>query len=113
MSARPVLFALTLGVLAGCSLAPHYQRPTVPAPASAYKEAGDWKVAAPADGSARGPWWQMFNDPGLDALEAQVSTTNQNLKASLARLDQARAQTRIERSAWFPTVDAQAECWAA
>jgi NodT family efflux transporter outer membrane factor (OMF) lipoprotein len=109
MSARPVLFALTLGVLAGCSLAPHYQRPTVPAPASAYKEAADWKVAAPADGSARGPWWQMFNDPELDALEAQVSSSNQNLKASLARLDEARAQTRIARSYWFPTINAQAD----
>jgi NodT family efflux transporter outer membrane factor (OMF) lipoprotein len=109
MNVRAALSALTLGVLAGCSLAPHYQRPTVPAPASAYKEAADWKVAAPADGSARGPWWQMFNDPELDALEAQVSSSNQNLKASLARLDEARAQTRIARSYWFPTINAQAD----
>jgi NodT family efflux transporter outer membrane factor (OMF) lipoprotein len=109
MNRRLALIASTLGVLAGCSLAPHYQRPTVPAPAPAYKEAGDWKVAAPADGSARGRWWQMFNDPELNALEAQVSSSNQNLKASLARLDEARAQTRIARSFWFPTINAQAD----
>ena len=109
MSRRPGMMAVVLGALAGCSLAPHYQRPTVPAPPATYKEAGDWKVATPADRTARGRWWTMFNDPELDALEAQVSDSNQNLKAALARLDEARAQTRIARSNWFPTIDAQAD----
>jgi NodT family efflux transporter outer membrane factor (OMF) lipoprotein len=44
------------------------------------------------------------NDPQLDALEARVSVSNQNLKAAFARLLQARAQTRIERSYLFPTL---------
>jgi NodT family efflux transporter outer membrane factor (OMF) lipoprotein len=108
MKRRSSLAAALLSALAGCSLAPHYDRPTVPAPPATYKEAGDWKVAAPADATARGRWWQMFTDPELDALEAQVGSANQNLKAALARLDEARAQTRIARSAWFPTLDAQA-----
>jgi NodT family efflux transporter outer membrane factor (OMF) lipoprotein len=97
-----------LSTLGGCSLAPHYERPTVPAPPASYKEAGEWKLAAPADASARGRWWTMFNDPELDALEDQVSDANQSLKAALARLDEARAQTRIARSSWFPTLNAQA-----
>ena len=65
--------ALTAGsvlvsVLAGCSLAPHYERPSVPQPAAAYKEAGEWKVSSPADTGARGRWWTMFGDSDLDAL---------------------------------------------
>jgi len=99
--------AAVTAVLAGCSLAPRYQRPTMPAPPETYKEAGDWKLAAPADNAPRGPWWTLFNDPDLDALEAQVSDANQSLKAALARLEEARAQTRIARSSWFPTLTAQ------
>ena len=94
--------------LAACSLAPHYERPATAPPSSTYKEAGEWKVSAPADTSARGHWWMMFDDPDLDALEAALTDANQSLKAALARLEQARAQTRIARSDWFPTLTAQA-----
>ena len=95
-------------LLAGCSLAPRYQRPTVPAPPQTYKEAGDWKLAAPSDTVPRGPWWARFGDQDLDTLEAQVSEANQSLKAALARLQQAHAQTRIARASWFPTLTARA-----
>jgi NodT family efflux transporter outer membrane factor (OMF) lipoprotein len=50
----------------------------------------------------------MFQDPELDALETQVSAANQSLKAAFARLEEARAQTRGARAAWFPTLTAQA-----
>jgi NodT family efflux transporter outer membrane factor (OMF) lipoprotein len=50
----------------------------------------------------------VFDDPDLDALEAGVTDANQSLKAALARLEQARAQTRIARSNWFPTLTAGA-----
>ena len=107
-AARAAL-ALLLALPAGCSLSPHYQRPTVPAPPDSYKEAGDWQPARPADTTPRGHWWSMFEDPDLDALEAQVSDANQSLKAAFATLAQARAQTRIARSAWFPTITAQGD----
>ena len=104
--AAMMLVAVALG---GCSLAPRYQRPAVPAPPPAYKEASEWKLAAPADTAPRGRWWTIFADPDLDALEARLTTANQNLKAALARLEQARAQTRFARAAWFPTVTAAAD----
>ena len=105
----PLGAALTLALLCGCSLAPHYQRPTTAAPPESYKEAGDWRVATPADTTPRGRWWSMFQDPQLDALEGQVTEANQNLKAAYARLEEARAATRIARSQWFPTITAQAD----
>jgi outer membrane protein, multidrug efflux system len=52
----------------------------------------------------RGDWWTVFQDPMLDALETRVTSANQNIKAAFARLQEARAQTRIERSALFPTL---------
>ncbi|MBV9912972.1 MAG: efflux transporter outer membrane subunit [Sinobacteraceae bacterium] len=90
---------------AACSFAPHYQRPlTAPAP-QVYREAGDWKPAQPADFADRGPWWRIFNDPTLDQLQQRVTSANQDLKAAFARLQQARAQTRIIRSQLFPTLN--------
>jgi NodT family efflux transporter outer membrane factor (OMF) lipoprotein len=108
-AARVAAMALLATGLGGCSLAPRYQRPpAMPPPPPAYKEAGDWKVATPADATPRGRWWTMFGDADLDALEAQLTRANQSLKASLARLEQARAQTRFARASWFPTVTAGA-----
>jgi NodT family efflux transporter outer membrane factor (OMF) lipoprotein len=98
----PALLALS-----GCSLSPRYQRPTMPAPPDTYKELGDWKVATPADSAPRGLWWTMFQDPDLDVLEAQVADANQGLKAALARLEQAHAQTRVARASSLPTLTAR------
>jgi outer membrane protein, multidrug efflux system len=106
-SGGPALLAAAL-MLGGCSLSPHYARPAMPPPPDTYKESGDWQLAKPADTAPRGAWWTSFQDSDLDELEAQVSTANQSLKASLARLEQARAQTRGARSSWFPTLTANA-----
>jgi NodT family efflux transporter outer membrane factor (OMF) lipoprotein len=94
------------GLVAGCSMAPVYRVPQTPTPAAAYNETPDWKTAAPADATARGDWWTIFHDGELDALQAQVGDANQDLKAALARLEQARALTRVARSAYFPLVTA-------
>jgi NodT family efflux transporter outer membrane factor (OMF) lipoprotein len=107
---KPAALAAAMALLTGlggCSLAPRYQHPPATStPPPAYKEAGDWKVATPADATPRGRWWMMFGDADLDALEDQVTGANQSLKAALARLVQARAQTRFARAAWFPTINA-------
>src|SRR5258708_34196999 len=97
---------LLIGSLTACSFAPVYKTPdSVPA-AIAYKESGDWKAAEPVDNQNRGAWWTLFQDPQLDALEAKVGDANQDLKAAFARLQQARAATRIARADLFPTLSA-------
>ncbi len=72
----------------------------------AYKELDGWKIAHPRDGLARGPWWEIFADPQLNALEARVSISNQNLAVSEAQYREARALVREARAAYFPTVTA-------
>jgi outer membrane protein, multidrug efflux system len=97
---------LLTGTLTACSFAPAYKIPdSVPA-TSAYKESGDWKAAQPVDDQNRGAWWTIFQDPQLDALETQIGDANQDLKAAFARLQQARAATRIARADLFPTLSA-------
>ncbi len=105
MNASGSVALLLLGTLAACSFTPPYPGPPKSeAPAGAYRELGDWKVAEPQDAVPRGAWWTVFKDPQLDALEARVGDANQNLKASFARLQEARAQTRIQRAGLFPTL---------
>src|SRR5208282_378459 len=98
------------GGLIACSLAPRYQRPDTESPPATYKEAVGWKLATPSDTEPRGPWWSVLRDTALDALEAQVTDANQDLKAAFARLQEARAQTRIVGAGQFPgaTADASA-----
>ncbi len=107
---RLVMPAMLLLFLAGCTVGPDYVKPTAFAPA-AYKEiaaGAGWKPAQPRDGIARGAWWEIFADPQLNALMAQVRVANQDVAAAEAAYRQARALVRAARSAFFPTVAAGA-----
>jgi NodT family efflux transporter outer membrane factor (OMF) lipoprotein len=104
-SARLMLAAAALTWLAGCTAGPDYSRP--PAPASLeFKELRGWKPGSPADGIDRGAWWSVYQDPALDALERQVATDNQNLKALEAAYRQSLAVVQQARAGYFPTVSA-------
>jgi NodT family efflux transporter outer membrane factor (OMF) lipoprotein len=95
--------AVMLAWFAGCTVGPDYVRPPAETPAS-YKENAGWKVAQPRDELPRGAWWEIYNDPKLNALEAQVEINNQNLVAAEANFRQALALIRVARAAYFPTV---------
>jgi NodT family efflux transporter outer membrane factor (OMF) lipoprotein len=90
-------------LLFGCTVGPNYVRPPADAPVS-YKEMGDWKPAQPSDQFGKGSWWEVYEDPQLNALETQIDVSNFNLKAQKERFDQARAAIRISRSNYYPTV---------
>jgi NodT family efflux transporter outer membrane factor (OMF) lipoprotein len=94
-----LLFALAL---AGCTVGPNYVRPRAKTP-EAFKEMNGWKKAEPADHLLRGKWWEVFNDPQLNALEEQVSISNQNVAVAEAQFRQALALVKVARSAYFPT----------
>jgi NodT family efflux transporter outer membrane factor (OMF) lipoprotein len=94
---------LSMLFLAGCTVGPNYKRPAAEVPPS-YKEVGDWKPAQPNDQNIGGNWWEIFQDPQLNALEAQVDVSNQNLKAAEAQYTQARAALRYQRADYFPSL---------
>jgi len=101
--ATGLAFSILLG---GCAVGPRYSRPQAPS-ALEYKETPpNWKQAQPADQVVRGKWWEIFQDPQLNALEEQVSISNQNLKAAEAQFQQARALVRLNRADLYPTVTA-------
>ena len=98
---------LLLLALTSCAVGPSYQKPPVETPA-AFKEAGPWVKAQPADSAPKGKWWEVFNDPVLDGLMEQVSVSNQSLKAAEARYRQATAAVQSARAQLFPTLGANA-----
>lgn len=111
LAVTPCLLAL-----AGCMVGPKYRTPSaLPRPAqtpAAYREltpadfknTDGWKVAEPKDDALRGKWWEIFNDPKLNALEEKVSVSNQNIAAAAASFFAARALVKEARSQLFPTV---------
>jgi outer membrane protein TolC len=90
-----------------CMIGPKYQRPVAPA-SPAFKEElpAGWKEAQPNDAALRGKWWTIYRDSGLDALEDQVSISNQNVLAAEAQFRAAKAAVSISRAGLFPTVTA-------
>ena len=95
--------------LAGCSIGPKYHPPVTSAPPvykespTQFKETDGWKVAQPSDAMLRGKWWEIFNDPELNALEEQLNIDNQNIKQFFENFMAARAIVREARAQYFPT----------
>ncbi len=104
--------ALLCLALAGCApVGPNYSRPAT-ALAPEFKEEGPnyfhnadgWKVAQPSDTALKGKWWELFNDPQLNALEEQVDPANQTLKQAEANFREARANIRYQKANLAPTI---------
>jgi NodT family efflux transporter outer membrane factor (OMF) lipoprotein len=104
-------FSLCLIALAcaGCSpIGPDYVRPELNVPTD-WKtlpgaNASLWKIAQPADGQPKDKWWTRFEDKTLSELIERCLENNNTLQASLARLDQAIAQSEARSAALFPTI---------
>jgi NodT family efflux transporter outer membrane factor (OMF) lipoprotein len=92
-------------LLAGCSFAPHYQRPATP-PATQWKPVEGWQPATPADDRPRGDWWTAFGDATLNDLVARAVAHNNTLAQAAATYRQARAATKEARASFFPTIGA-------
>src|ERR1035438_6934031 len=102
-------------MLAGCNVGPKYAPPATTAP-PAYKESpeqfketgdqakGEWTVAQPQDAALRGKWWEIYNEPDLNALEEQLNVDNQNIREAFENFMEARALVREARAQYFPTV---------
>src|SRR5579862_5208400 len=102
-----------LWVSAGCTVGPNYKRPSAAAPPMFKEqapvnfkeaEAAGWKQSQPGDAYSKGRWWEVYNDPALNALEEQVSVSNQNVLQAEAQYRQAKAAVSVARAALFPIV---------
>jgi NodT family efflux transporter outer membrane factor (OMF) lipoprotein len=97
-------------MLAGCNVGPKYVPPATTAPPAykespeQFKENGAWTVAQPQDAALRGKWWEIYNEPDLNALEDDLNVDNQNIREAFENFMEARALVRETRSQLFPTL---------
>ena len=103
LRARLAAAGACLVLAAGCAVGPDYRRPEVSMP-EAFKENPGWRTASPGDGERRGPWWEVFNDPVLSGLEAQIDSSNLSVAQALANYEEARQIARSDRTGYLPTV---------
>lgn len=87
--------------LSGCSLTPDYQRPDINA--SAWRE-----VQISQNAEIAADWWTGFESAELNALMERALTNNNNLQASLQRIEQARANLKIAGASLLPSADVTA-----
>jgi multidrug efflux system outer membrane protein len=97
MRALPLAFVL---ILAGCNVAPRYERPSIELPA-AYTEAAPkaQAMALPAE------WWTLYRDPLLDELVREGLAKNADVREASARVEEAEAVLReAHATLFFPLV---------
>jgi multidrug efflux system outer membrane protein len=102
--ARSLPALAVASLVAGCSLAPTYERPAAPV-------AADWPAPAPAApaSSARPasdlPWADFVGDASLRELIRLALVNNRDLRVAVLNIEQARATWQIRRADQFPTVN--------
>jgi len=97
----PLLLCLSLG-LGGCTLIPHYERPG--APIGARYPGGS--AATGAKASSEIAWREFFADARLKKLIELALEDNRDLRVAMLNVEQSRAQYRIARAGFFPTIQA-------
>jgi len=97
--AAPLLIAAS-GALVSCAVGPNYHRPDLDVPAAYRTPATPEAVPPPLAAN----WWTLFGDPELAKLADETIAANFDIKAAIARVDQAHAATRSAAGSFFPAI---------
>jgi NodT family efflux transporter outer membrane factor (OMF) lipoprotein len=99
--ALAVLFSLALS---GCLVGPNFERPAQSTPDVFDRTQTAQAPSKPVESGFNAHWWELFNDPTLNALEQQLADANLDVAAASARLRQSRAEQRVAGAAEYPTL---------
>lgn len=110
-----VALVLSMFGLAGCTVGPHYKRPTVnvpgtyrgstadgPASLDANAEQAKTQQATASLGNEK--WWEVFQDRELQGLIRTALKSNYDVRIAAARVLQAQAQLGITRADQLPSL---------
>ncbi|GAB3331793.1 AdeC/AdeK/OprM family multidrug efflux complex outer membrane factor [Bordetella tumulicola] len=103
------LMVTLAAALAGCSLAPTYERPEAPVSANyptgdAYAQPGQAQGATAQAPVADIGWRDFYSDPLLQQLISMALTANRDLRVAALNVEEARAQYRIQRADLLPSI---------
>ncbi len=99
------IVALFVLALAGCTLAPKYQRPTASVSPNWPAVPGSNQISTNAVAAADIGWREFFRDPRLQRLIELALTNNPDLRVASLNVELSRAQYRIQRAALLPEMD--------
>lgn len=99
-STRIIAGVVAIAWLGGCAIGPDYKRPSVAEP-STFRGQATAEAASLADA----PWWDVFQDPSLNALIHEALRNNYDVRIAAARVQEARANFVVSRSDLYPSLD--------
>ncbi|EHG7612332.1 efflux transporter outer membrane subunit [Citrobacter sedlakii] len=92
-------------LLAGCSLAPDYQRPALPVPHQ-FSLSHNRLMTAPANYQDSG-WRQFFVDPQVKTFISEALRNNRDIRMATLKVQEARAQYRVTDADRYPQLNAE------
>lgn len=104
MSKFKLLTLSAIFVLAGCSLAPDYQRPALPVPQQ-FSLSQNALVPAPGEYQDTG-WRSFFVDSQVKALIGEALVNNRDLRMAVLKVQEARAQYGVTDADRYPQLTA-------
>ncbi|EPA7871244.1 efflux transporter outer membrane subunit [Citrobacter freundii] len=104
MSKFKLLTLSAIFVLAGCSLAPDYQRPALPVPQQ-FSLKQNALVPAPGEYQDTG-WRSFFVDSQVKALIGEALVNNRDLRMAVLKVQEARAQYGVTDADRYPQLTA-------
>jgi len=106
MNLLNILFGVIITILAGCSLSPFYERPTLPT--AAYYPGVQDAATQTTPGIEQLGWHEFFTDAGLRELIVQALENNRDLRIAMQRVEEARGLYGIQRADRLPGISADA-----
>src|SRR5688572_24236313 len=100
--ALPIALSIAL---TACTMAPRYERPEAPIPDTWPNGAAYAPSQASERTAADIPWRDFIKDNKLQQVIDQALENNRDLRSTLANIQSARAQYRIQRADLMPRVN--------
>ena len=108
MRKQALTFTLAAAVavtLAGCTMAPRYERPAAPV-ADTWPSGAAYEPAQAGETTAADvPWREFIREPKLQQVIELALANNRDLRSALANIQAARAQYRIQRADLLPRIN--------
>ena len=95
------LLVTVSGALVSCTVGPNYQRPALTVP-TAFKRAAGAETNEPA---LKNNWWTLFGDPALNKLAEDTLAANLDIRAAIARVEQARQNRKAALGNFAPAIN--------
>ena len=96
-----IIFLISLIFITNCTLVgPDYKRPEINLPNAYHQEVNKENIATDLNN-----WWKLYQDPVLDDLMDKAINKNVDIKAAIARLEEADAYLKQVGAALIPSVD--------